>query len=150
MNYSEKKPVIISIHGVHNADDPTDEPVELVTTGEYSYQNGGAVFSYLESELTGMGHTLTTFEVGRGSVILTRTGDVSSQMIFEEGRKHFSLYETPFGATTIGVDTRSIDNTLNESGGDVEITYSVDVDHALISLNIFKINVREAGKGIVQ
>ena len=74
---------------------------------------------------------------------MTREGKLNSRMVFEEGKKHNFLYETPFGATTMGVNTKSISIDLNENGGDMEIDYVVDFQHSIVGRNMFKINVRE-------
>lgn len=49
-------------------------------------------------------------------MILTRTGKVNSQMIFEEGRQHTSLYETPFGELTVDIQTSRLRHNLSEPG----------------------------------
>ena len=135
---------IISIKGMPGSDELGDEVIELVTDGEYSYNDGReATFSYMESELTGLEGTRTTFMIDRDFVTLTREGTVNSHMIFEEGRKHLSMYETPFGATTVGVDTKRVNVSLDEFGGDLEIVYSLDVNQEVIGRNKFKINVKK-------
>ena len=58
------------------------------------------------------------------------------------------MYNTPYGAMTIGVNTRHLLARLTDQGGDIEVDYSVEVDHALAGRNIFRINVREAGGGL--
>ena len=48
------KDVIISITGVQNFPQGSDDTVELVTEGKYCYRDGKGELSYMESELTGM------------------------------------------------------------------------------------------------
>ena len=61
--------------------------------------------------------TLTTFEIGPGRVILRRSGSVNSQMVFEEGRQHTSLYETPYGELSVDIQTSRLLHNLTERGG---------------------------------
>ena len=136
------KDVIITIKG--SSPGEPDEPVELVTNGEYCYGRDKTVFSYMESEITGMEGTRTTFTVGPDLVTLSREGTVNAVMTFEKGRKHVFLYETDFGSTLLGVDTHDFSVVLGEDGGDMEFTYDVDVDNVLLGTSSFKINVREA------
>lgn len=136
------KDVIITIKG--SSPDETEETVELVTNGEYSYSSDKTVFSYMESEITGMEGTRTTFTVAPDLVTLSREGTVNATMTFEKGRKHVFLYETTFGATQLGVATHDLSCVLGENGGDMEFTYDVDVDNVLLGTSSFKINVREA------
>ena len=139
------KDVIISITGVQNYPQGTDDSVELVTEGKYSFRDGRGELSYMESELTGMQGTRTSFTFTPTEVVLSREGTLTSKMIFREGTKNTFLYVTPFGSATMGLDTHRIHSTLGPKGGDMEIDYVVDFDHAVVGRNKFRINVRERG-----
>jgi uncharacterized beta-barrel protein YwiB (DUF1934 family) len=80
-------------------------------------------------------------------VILRREGSLNSEMVFQEGKKNFFLYETPYGSATMGVDTRRISATLGEHGGDLELDYNIDFDSTPVGQNTFKINVKENNNG---
>lgn len=136
------KDVLITIKGMQELNG-SSEGDELVTAGVYSHENGITSFSYMESELTGMEGTRTTFEIQKSHVTLTRVGTVNSQMIFETGRKHFFMYDTPFGAFTMGVSTNSISSKMDETGGSLEIRCMIDMENSTVSRNIFKINIHE-------
>jgi uncharacterized beta-barrel protein YwiB (DUF1934 family) len=136
------KKVLISIKGFLSAQHSDEESFELVTDGEYSLNDGIAEFSYLESELTGYAGMRTTFHVEPDHVVLTRAGGLNGEMIFSEGRKHHFVYETAYGSLTMGVDTQSITQALNEDGGNLEIHYAIDVDNIVMSRNSFKIFVK--------
>jgi len=143
------KDVIISIKGSQGMgrdfqDDA--ESIELITSGEYSHGGSETVFSYMESEVTGMEGTRTTFRVDPQMVTLTREGATNAQMVFEQGKKHVFLYETPYGATSMGVDTRRLTHGLDEGGGKMEIDYIIDVDSVVVSENSFVISVRASGE----
>jgi uncharacterized beta-barrel protein YwiB (DUF1934 family) len=137
------KKVIISIKGIQRGHTGADEAIELVTDGLFCYNNGSAKFSYMESELTGLEGTKTTFDISPLSVVMTREGSMNSQMIFEEGRKHSFIYDTPFGSTTMGVNTNRVAVDINEHGGEMEVDYVVDYQYSVVGHNHFMINVRE-------
>ncbi len=139
------KDVIISITGVQNFPQGTDDAVELVTEGKYSYRDGRGELTYMESELTGMKGTKTSFIFTPTEVTLAREGTLTSQMIFREGLKNTFLYDTPFGSATMGLDTHKIHSTMGPRGGDMEIDYIVDFDHTMVGRNKFRINVKEQG-----
>ena len=80
-------------------------------------------------------------------MVLSREGTLTSRMIFQEGRKNTFLYDTPYGSATMGLDTHRIHSTLGPMGGDMEIDYIVDFDHAVVGRNKFRINVREQKGG---
>lgn len=136
------KDVIITIKG-YSPGDGSDE-VELITNGKYRYGSDETVLTYMESELTGMDGTKTTFTVGKDLVVLKREGTINGEMTFQKGRKHVFLYETPYGSTLLGVDTHKLRTGLKENGGDMEFAYDVDVDNVLLGTSSLKINVREA------
>ena len=66
------KDVIISIKGTQNDADGEDSEIELVTDGQFSFENGEGVFSYMESELTGLEGTKTSFTISPLGVVLSR------------------------------------------------------------------------------
>ncbi len=137
-----KLPVLLSIRGEQYFDDIDPDATELMTEGIMEVTDDGIVLSYEESELTGMEGTTTTFEVKGPRVTLTRSGAVNSQMVFEEGRQHTSLYETPFGELSVDIQTSELKHNLSERGGLMEIKYSIAVEHTVTGRNCFKIRVR--------
>ena len=141
----EMKDVIISITGIQQRESEEDEAIELITDGEYGMENDNISFSYWGSELTGLAGTRTLFEVSPLSVTMQREGELCSQVVFEPGRKHYFLYETPYGAATMGVNTQRVKSSLGAHGGEIEIDYIIDFDHNVVGRNKFKISVRESG-----
>ena len=137
-----KLPVLLSIRGEQYFDDIDPDATELMTEGTMALTEDGIVLSYEESELTGMEGTTTTFEVKGPRVTLIRSGAVNSQMVFEEGRQHTSLYETPFGELSVDIQTSELKHNLSERGGLMEIRYSIAVEHTVTGRNCFKIRVR--------
>ena len=101
--------------------------------------------SYEESEMTGMAGTTTTFAVGKDNVVLTRTGTTESTMVFEKGKKNEGLYDLGFGALTIGVKARRLENRLGPEGGRLEISYGIEIEQMAQGLNSFIIDVRKPG-----
>ena len=140
-----EKEVVISIKGMQSYEGALPDVIELVTEGRLARDGSGYTLSYQESELTGLEGTLTTIQVDGEQVTLMRVGEFNSQLVFQEGRRHLSVYNTPYGAMEIGVHTRHLLAELNDQGGDIEVDYSVEVDHALAGRNIFRINVRDKG-----
>ena len=145
------KSVIISIRGVQTLNDDPPEVIELVTEGRLmDCGDAGYTLSYQESEITGLEGTLTTFQVEPDSITLMRMGEFNSQMVFQPGRRHFSMYDTPYGALSIGVNTKKMRADLDENGGEIEIDYAIEIDHAVAGENTFRIDVREKGPAIRQ
>lgn len=137
-----KKDAIISIHGRQELDDPETDIITLVTSGRY-YRRGGSYYvTYDETDLTGMTGTKTTLKVSPSSVTVLRTGLYPSQLVFEEGKRHMSLYDTDFGQLTVAVRTERIESTLGDDGGSLRVRYAVEIDHAHAGINSLHIDVR--------
>ena len=138
-----KENVIISICGSQIYDGQEPEVTELVTAGTLLWDDRGCTVAYQESELTGLEGTTTILRMEGGRVTLLREGNVNSQMNFEEGEKHLSMYETPYGALAVGIDTDRILNTLGESGGELEIRYAIEIDNMLAGRSVFRMTVKK-------
>ena len=138
-----EKQVILSIRGQQTFENMDPEVTELVTEGTLHMDaNSNVTLVYQESQLTGLEGTQTTIQVEPESVTILREGEVNSQMVFQEGRRHLSLYNTPYGALTMGVNTRKMKVDLDETGGSIEIDYAIEIDHAVAGQNLFQIYVR--------
>ncbi|MGE4277298.1 MAG: DUF1934 domain-containing protein [Lawsonibacter sp.] len=139
-----EKDVIISIKGMQKYEDSDPDTIELVTEGRLMRDDSGYTLTYQESELTGLEGTLTTIQVEGEQVTLMRVGEVNAQMVFQKGRRHLSMYNTPYGAMAVGVNTRNLLTNLDDQGGDIEIDYAIEIDHMIAGRNLFQIKVKEA------
>ena len=140
------KNVIISVKGNQTALDSDTDIIELVTEGKY-YKKGSTYYiSYKESEVTGLEGTTTTLKVADGVITLMRFGTVNSQLIFEQGHKHVSYYDTTHGAFTIGVLANNVDIKVDDSGGEIRVDYQLEIDNSKTGDNDFFMSIREAGR----
>ena len=137
------KDVMITIHSIQNIDGRDCDGPELITQGTYDYAPDGVRFSYMESELTGLGGTRTDFQVRPEEIILSRRGAVNARMVFRRGEKQRFRYQTDFGALSLGVNTQRLECSLGEHGGDLEIEYDLHFEQSYLTHNRFIINVRE-------
>lgn len=133
--------VIISIKGRQVNENGPDE-MELVTEGRLICNDKGVLVSYQETELTGLEGTTTLLRINGPVVTLLREGTVNSQMVFEEGRRHLSMYETPYGSMSVGISTRRVKNTIGETGGELEIDYAIEIDNLMVGRNFFSMQVK--------
>lgn len=90
-------------------------------------EGGDWILTYREGAESGLGSTRTTLRVERGRVTLNRTGELTSQMVFEVGRPHTSLYETPYGKLPMTIRTLKLKTELTEAGGTVLIHYHIEL-----------------------
>jgi uncharacterized beta-barrel protein YwiB (DUF1934 family) len=124
-----KIPILLSIKGSQTYADQEPDTIELVTDGTLEYRDGGWDLCYEESALTGLDGVTTTFRVESGRIVLDRTGKLRSQMVFEEGVSHDSLYQMEFGALHLTVCAERIWAQISPAGGVIDLVYSIQVEH---------------------
>ncbi|MDR3149622.1 MAG: DUF1934 domain-containing protein [Oscillospiraceae bacterium] len=133
--------VKIQVNGVQQLAEQDAENFELLTDGRYARtEDGDSVFTYRESEITGMGDTTTTFRIGKNGVItIAREGEYNSVMRFEHGKSDTTMYNTPFGARALAISTRKAKADFDNNGGVLELEYSLDAGHMFVSKS--KLNI---------
>ncbi|MBQ7474456.1 MAG: DUF1934 domain-containing protein [Clostridia bacterium] len=93
---------------------------EMTTTATFLAEDGEASFTYDEAFAAGDEKTKTriSFSAGDpGVVAVMRSGAVRSVLVFEEGKRHTSVYETgivPFEVTTYA---RRVENAISPVTG---------------------------------
>lgn len=121
---SLSKKVIVSVKG-SGLDD--EGRMELITEGKLYIKDNAYYISYKETGVTGMEGTTTTLKIEENRVTLIRHGTVSSTFVFEEGKKNTSHYATEFGVFTVEVAAEKVYSVMDDNGGMVAVSYSLDV-----------------------
>jgi uncharacterized beta-barrel protein YwiB (DUF1934 family) len=137
------KDVVISMHSVHNCGTEDQDELEFSTDGYFFRDGDTYCFSYMETEVTGLDGTRTSVFVRPDEVVVDRDGTITGRMVFREKEKSSFLYETPYGTATLGISTRRIYRDFNESGGEMELDYVLDMEHTVVSKNKFHIKIEE-------
>ena len=139
-----EKDVIIFVRGEQYYEGVDPDGIELATEGTMTIHDDGSIeLVYQETELTGMEGTETRFTIEENRVVLTRSGRMSSQMVFQIGVQHTSMYTTPWGKLLVDINTSKLSHKLGEHGGLLHIQYTIAVGHQVTGKNQFKIRVRE-------
>ena len=137
-----KRPVILSIRGRQTYPEQEPEIIELITEGTMEFRDGGWDISYEETELTGMAGVTTTFRVEPDKIILTRSGRLRSEMIFEKGVCHDSLYTMELGTLLMTVCAQSIFFDITPEGGMVDLVYTIDIEHTQAGVVDYHLDIR--------
>ena len=137
-----KREVVLSLRGTQTYEGQEPDVIELVTEGTMEFRDGGWDISYQESELTGLEGVKTTFRVEPGRVLLDRTGKLRSQMIFQEGVAHESLYQMPFGALMITVCAQHLFFDIVPDGGVIDLVYSLEIEHSAMGTVDYHLDIR--------
>lgn len=123
-----------------------DEPSEMMIEGRLITGASRVELVYDESEMSGMGGAVTTIGFDRVSpelISMLRTGTVYSAFVFEEGKRHVSVYDTPFSSFDICVRTVRVRNALLTEGR-IELEYLIEVHGAQAERCRMEISVRPA------
>ena len=137
-----KQPVVLSICGRQFYEEQEPETIELVTEGTLEALANGWEICDEESQLTGMEGVTTTFRVEPEKITLIRTGRLHSQMVFQEGVLHESLYQMEFGALMITVCATKLGYDISQQGGTVDLTYGIDIEHSSGGVVEYHLDIR--------
>ncbi len=122
--------VMLSITGTQRYADQEPEVIELVTEGTMCMRDGGWEISYQESALTGLDGVQTTFRVEPQKVTLTRSGKLQSEMVFQQGVAHDSLYQMEFGTLMIRVCANQVFFDITPDGGVIDLLYEIEIENS--------------------
>ena len=137
-----RRDVVLSIRGRQTYADQEPEVIELVTEGVMELHDGGWDIRYEESELTGLEGVTTTFRVEPGKVILTRAGELSSQMVFQEGLSHDSLYQMAFGTLMLTVRALQVFFDITPDGGTIDLVYEINIENTQAGIIDYHLDIR--------
>ena len=137
-----KQTVMLSLHSVQRYEEQEAEELELVTEGTMEFRDNGWEISYVETELTGLEGVTTTFRVEKDQLILKRTGQLHSEMLFRLGYAHDSLYQMPFGAFLMRVETLSLFYDIVPEGGSIDLAYRVTIENTQTGTVEYHMDIR--------
>lgn len=137
-----KKDVLLSICGRQTYPGQEPDTIELVTAGTMEKFPGGWELSYQESDLTGLDGVKTIFRVENSKITLTREGRLRSQMVFQEGTRHESLYQMEFGALMMAVCASKISCDLSDQGGTVDLVYTIEIEQSMAGTVDYHLDVQ--------
>ena len=137
-----KQNVVLAIRGRQSYEDQEPDIIELTTDGTMEFRDGGWDISYEETALTGMEGVTTVFRVEPDKVILTRTGKLRSEMVFQKGVIHESLYQMDFGALMIAVCAQFLYFDITPEGGMIDLVYKIDIENSACGTVDYHLEIR--------
>lgn len=135
---------ILSVIGRQYVNGESDK-VELKTTAAYVTKNGSRYITYKEYDAENPNvQYRTTVKIDPNHIVTVMKGGTESHnLILEKGVRHKCEYSTSFGYITLGVYTDSVKINLDNSGGSLELRYSIDIQSELASTNELIMNLQE-------
>lgn len=138
------KEVLIEIKGSQRYENAVEDSSTFTTGGVISFEGNTVIIRYDESEMIGAAGVKSEIVIEDNCrAILTRTGDVHTRMIIEQGKRNSCFYSTPQGDFTIGIFGEKFKAEFNECSGEIYMSYTIDVNSGLLSKNTMEIKVKE-------
>lgn len=107
------------------------------------FADGTVTLLYDDNELFEGESTKTSIsfsEAEPGVLTLIRDGDISSAMVFEKGKRHISVYNTPFMPFELCIHTLKVKNNLLRTGV-IELDYIIEIHGVQTERTIMNISV---------
>ena len=135
------KDIILIISGLHDTDGEGDSPIETMTPAQYYLKNGKHYVVYDEI-LEGLEGTLkSTIKFSEEQVELIRNGPASTRMVFQPGKEHMVIYQTPMGPLSISLYTEDMEVTVEEESIRLKIDYSIKTEDVVVSESTVNISL---------
>lgn len=138
------KEVLVSIKGMQflGYEEEPEEPIEMMTGGEYYFRNGAHYIKY-EEVFEGMeGTTSNMLKIKPNVIELRKKGVANVHMVFEKDKKNITFYETPFGQLQMGVSTTGISSVMEEDKMRVTIEYTLDMNDSFVADCVLELKVQ--------
>ena len=137
--------VLVTVKTVQTDDQGKPDTIELTCEGEYAVKDGAFLIKYKDAFLAGAETPISTTikASSKGSVTVSRSAPYKNRFTLEKGRRCQCLYATPYGTMSMGFFGENIENNLNDDGGELKLSYTVDINNSLISRNEMTINIKK-------
>lgn len=141
------KEVLVSISGLQFAEEMAEEPMEVITSGDYYKKNGKHYIIY-DEVMEGFAETTKNIvKVGDGCLDITKRGVTNVHMMFEKDKKNLTYYYTPYGSLLIGIEARAVEVEETENDLFVTVDYALEVNYEHLADCKIKMNVKSKNAG---
>ncbi len=136
---------LLSVCGKQFVNGNSDK-VELQTNASYVMRGSSRYITYKEYDPQDpQVHYRTTVKVDENNVVtVIKGGEMSHNLILEQGQRHRCEYRTPYGNMTLGIYTERVEIELDDNGGSISVSYNIDIENELASSNELVLNIKEA------
>lgn len=140
------KKYLITLTASQNAGGEKDE-MTFTAPGDYYEENGVKIVKYKEyseDSQTENDYSLNTIKIFSDTkVSVLREGEHTTRLFLEKEKDHHCHYRTPMGDLMFNVICTRLHNNLDESGGTLEVAYSLALNGQTMSHNTFHLKVKE-------
>lgn len=123
------KDVLIHVRGLQMMEtDDAQEPIEIVVPGQYYFRNGSHYLRYEEMLDDTAETTVNYIKMSPKGVEVRKQGQVNVHMVFEEGKKNKTFYNTPYGTLQMGISATGLELKESEDGIQMKVDYALDMN----------------------
>lgn len=143
------KDVLVKISGLQFGEEiEDDEPVEIITTGNYYKKNGKHYILYDEVQEGFDGVTKNVIKLNDDFMDVTKRGATNVHMMFEKNKKNLSYYSTPYGNLLVGINATDVRVSETEDNIDIKVDYKLEVNYehlaeCTITMSVMSKDVRD-------
>ena len=128
------KDVLIHVRGLQMMEtDDAQEPIEIVVPGQYYFRNGSHYLRYEEMLDDTAETTVNYIKMSPNGVEVRKQGQVNVHMVFEEGKKNKTFYNTPYGTLQMGISATGLELKESEDGIQMKVDYALDMNEEHIA-----------------
>ena len=123
------KDVLIHVRGLQMMEtDDAQEPIEIVVPGQYYFRNGSHYLRYEEMLDDTAETTVNYIKMSPNGGEVRKQGQVNVHMVFEEGKKNKTFYNTPYGTLQMGISATGLELKESEDGIQMKVDYALDMN----------------------
>ena len=127
--------VLLSLHASASVGGEQGETIQLLTTGEWTCQDGAHMIRYEEALDEGSSGTQVLLSLQDGGVTMLRQGAYETNMVFRKGQRYESQYTTPFGTMEMAIFCTKVAYSVQQQGGTLQLQYQLDLNGPYASMH---------------
>ena len=123
------KDVLMHVRGLQLMEtDDEQEPIEIVVPGQYYFRNGSHYLRYEEMLDDSAQTTVNYIKMSSEGVEIRKQGQVNVHMVFEQGKKNKTFYNTPYGTLQMGIAATGLELKESEDDIQMKVDYALDMN----------------------
>ena len=136
------KDVLLSIRGLYTEGDDGEDSIETLAPAEFFVKQGVYYIFFEEIIDDNTGVTKSRIKYSDKCFELTRKGEVSVHLLFEEGKKTLNTYQMPYGTLVVGLDTKRIQMSETKEEIKIAIDYAMEINYQQVSDNSIEVVIK--------
>ena len=119
-----------------------EDSIETLAPAEFFVKQGVYYIFFEEIIDDNTGVTKSRIKYSDKCFELTRKGEVSVHLLFEEGKKTLNTYQMPYGTLVVGLDTKRIQMSETKEEIKIAIDYAMEINYQQVSDNSIEVVIK--------